>query len=64
MSDQHDQVARLERANDELKASLERCHDLVAEYRDRLAANSNEVSTEGIVQEPPLSAGKDRPPSS
>ena len=32
----------LERANSNLKESLKRCHELVSELRDCLAANSNE----------------------
>ncbi len=36
------EIARLERLNAELNASLERCRDLVRSWRGHLAANSND----------------------
>jgi hypothetical protein len=35
------EIAQLQRANAELTQSLERCRELVAECRSKLAANSN-----------------------
>lgn len=41
--DEHGQeVARLERLNDELRQSLQRCRDMLHDYEIRLTANSNE----------------------
>lgn len=37
-------IADLQAANQELQESLERCHDLVARYRSKLAANLNTPS--------------------
>lgn len=36
-----DDVARLERLNEELSKSLKRCRSLLHDYEARLAANSN-----------------------
>ena len=41
MEDAQPAVADLQAANQELQESLDRCHDLVAEYRSKLAANVN-----------------------
>jgi hypothetical protein len=41
--DSDDDRAHLERINEELNHSLERCRDLLKTHRSRLAANSNEV---------------------
>lgn len=45
MSDHDDnqEVARLERLNEELSDSLRRCRMLLRDYGARIAANSNEV---------------------
>jgi len=37
-----DERAHLERINDELNHSLERCRDLLKSHRSQLAANSND----------------------
>lgn len=42
MSDQNEEVARLEEVNRELRASLKRCRTILRDCRERLAANSNE----------------------
>ena len=36
-----DPKIELEKANHQLRESLKTCHDLVAEYRSKLAANGN-----------------------
>jgi hypothetical protein len=41
MSDDQQEIARLQRLNAELKRSLQRCRDLVAKWRSQVAANSN-----------------------
>ena len=40
--DKSDQVARLERLNEELGQSLKRCRDMLHDYQAKLAANLNE----------------------
>lgn len=40
--DRDDERAHLERINNELNGSLERCRDLLKTHRSQLAANSNE----------------------
>ena len=46
MSDkERNEIARLERLNDDLERSLRRCRDMLHDYQVRLAANSNEPST-------------------
>ena len=44
MSNQQDKqaYAQLEQVSDQLRRSLRSCHDLVEDYRHKLAANSNE----------------------
>ena len=44
MEDTNPAVADLQAANQELQESLERCHNLVAQYRSKLAANLNTPS--------------------
>ena len=39
--DDKQEIARLEQVNEQLEDSLERCRDLLQEYRSRLAANTN-----------------------
>jgi hypothetical protein len=46
-----EEVARLERLNDDLKRSLRRCRDMLHDYEVRLTANSNEPSSSGENQE-------------
>ncbi|HWI87887.1 MAG TPA: hypothetical protein VNS11_01395 [Sphingomicrobium sp.] len=41
--DSADERAHLERINDELNHSLERCRDLLKTHRSQLATNSNEA---------------------
>ena len=45
MSDKDDreEVARLERLNEELSNSLKRCHKMLRDYEVRLTANSNDA---------------------
>jgi len=43
--DDPEEVARLERLNEELNSSLKRCRALLRDYEARLAANSNEAET-------------------
>lgn len=45
--DNEDDVARLERLNEELSNSLKRCRSLLHDYEARLAANSNEARAPG-----------------
>jgi hypothetical protein len=45
------EVARLERLNDDLKRSLRRCRDMLRDYEVRLPANSNEPNSPGEDQE-------------
>jgi hypothetical protein len=40
-----EEVARLERLNDDLTRSLRRCRDLLHDYEIRLTANSNEAAS-------------------
>lgn len=44
MSDQGDkqEIANLERVNDDLTRSLRLCHSILDDYRTKLAANSND----------------------
>ena len=42
VSDENEEVARLERLNDDLKRSLRRCRDMLHDYEVRLTANSND----------------------
>ena len=37
------QIEELEQTNQQLQESLKACHELVAEYRAKLAANGNEI---------------------
>ena len=39
--DDHE-VARLQRVNNDLKKSLQRCRDMLHDYQAKLAANSND----------------------
>ena len=41
MIDEDPRIEQLEEANHQLQESLKACHDLVAEYRGKLAANLN-----------------------
>jgi len=41
--DEKEEIARLDRLNDELKRSLRRCRDMLHDFEVRLAANSNEA---------------------
>lgn len=41
--DENEEVARLERLNEELSKSLQRCRSLLHDFEARLAANSNEA---------------------
>lgn len=41
-NDKRDEVARLERVNEDLSDSLRRCRKLLHDYEVRLTANSNE----------------------
>ena len=43
MTDKDDkqEIARLEQVNEQLEDSLERCRELLHEYRSKLAANTN-----------------------
>ena len=43
--DEKEEVARLERLNDDLRRSLRRCRDMMHEYEVRLTANSNEPNS-------------------
>jgi hypothetical protein len=43
--DSDEERAHLERINEELNHSLERCRDLLKTHRSRLAANSNEAES-------------------
>ena len=49
--EKEDDVARLERLNEELSKSLKRCRSLLHDYEARLAANSNEARTRDDGQE-------------
>jgi hypothetical protein len=50
-TNQRDEVARLERLNEDLGESLRRCRKLLHDYEVRLAANSNdEASPQGEEQ--------------
>lgn len=40
--DEQEKVVGLERANADLRASLKRCRDMLADYRAMLTANSND----------------------
>lgn len=42
-NDETEELARLERLNEELSKSLKRCRTLLHDYEVRLAANSNEA---------------------
>ena len=39
--DDKQEIARLEQVNEQLEGSLERCRELLQEYRSKLAANTN-----------------------
>ena len=39
--DDKQEIARLEQVNEQLEDSLERCRELLIEYRSKLAANTN-----------------------
>lgn len=47
---ENEEVARLERLNDELKRSLRRCRSLLHDYEVRLTANSNEAEAPEVGQ--------------
>lgn len=49
--DENEEVARLERLNEDLKRSLRRCRDMLHDYEVRLTANSNEPSNSADEQE-------------
>lgn len=40
--DENQESANLSQINEDLTGSLERCHELLAEYRGKMAANSND----------------------
>ena len=40
-NDDKQEIARLEQVNEQLEDSLERCRELLQEYRAKLAANTN-----------------------
>jgi hypothetical protein len=42
LSKKDDEVARLERLNEQLGESLKRCRDMLHDYQGKLAANSND----------------------
>jgi hypothetical protein len=50
-------ASELERANAELRQSLEHCRELLAECRSKLAANSNAKITNRIAEKQPGMAG-------
>jgi hypothetical protein len=50
MSEKSDRIDQLEEANERLHAGLRQCHALVADLREKLAAN---------VNDPPLLAERD-----
>ena len=52
------EVAHLEDVNAELTQSLDRCRHLLADCREKLAANSNEPET-GAGDEPPAITTQD-----
>lgn len=49
--DGNEEVARLERLNDDLKRSLRCCRDMLHDYEVRLTANSNEPNAPADDQE-------------
>ena len=49
--DEGEEVARLERLNEDLSDSLRRCRRLLHDYEVRLTANSNERSPEDSDEE-------------
>ena len=49
--DNGDEVARLERLNEELSSSLKRCRNLLHDYEVRLTANSNDLDEAGDAEE-------------
>lgn len=49
--DENDEVARLERLNDDLRRSLRRCRDMLHDFEVRFTANSNEPSSRADEQE-------------
>ena len=46
MSDQNEEIARLQELNTELTESLNRCRRILRDCREMLAANSNNVTPE------------------
>ena len=42
VDNEEEEVARLERLNDDLKRSLRRCRDMLHDFEVRLTANSND----------------------
>ena len=42
-NDRDPAIERLEEANQQLQDSLQACHELVARYRSKLAANGNDL---------------------
>ena len=49
--DESEEVARLERLNQELSSSLKRCRTMLHDYEAMLAANSNEPAAREEDQE-------------
>ena len=60
--DDHEDVARLERLNEDLRSSFKRCRTLVHDYEARLAANSNEALTPEESAEKISSPATNEPP--
>ena len=48
---ENEEVARLERLNEDLKRSLRRCRSMLHDYEVRLTANSNESASRLAEQE-------------
>lgn len=49
--DDNKQLAQLQRVNEELTESLERCRSLLSECRSKLAANGNDEDDSGSERE-------------
>jgi len=49
--DENEEIARLERLNDDLKRSLRRCRDMLHDYEVRMTANSNQPARLADKQE-------------
>ena len=54
-------IADLRAANEQLKVSLDKCHELVAEYRSKLTANTNSLLDECAPQDCGLANGGSNP---